>query len=52
MEERGIIGMLILISLYVVVGSWMEHKHFKLGHETGAIIIIGMLVSLAIYFWA
>jgi hypothetical protein len=44
--------MLFLISLYVVVGSWMEHKHFKLGHETGAIIIIGILVSTGIYFWA
>ena len=51
-EENGIILMLFLICSYVVVGSWMEHKHLKLGHETGAIIIIGMLISLAIYYFA
>ena len=44
--------MLFLIASYVVVGSWMEHKHFKLGHETGAIILIGMVISVSVYFWS
>ena len=30
----------------------MEHKHFKVCHETGAIIFIGMLISLGIFFLA
>lgn len=53
MEEEygkyGIVLMLFLIVIYVFVGSWMEHKHFKFGHETGAIIIIGVVFSFAIW---
>lgn len=30
----------------------MEHKHFKVCHETGMIIFTGMLISLGIYFMA
>lgn len=52
LEEGGIIIMLGLVAIYVVVGSWMEHKHFKVCHETGAIIFIGMLISVSIFIWA
>jgi len=40
-----VLGMLLL---YIVVGSCMEHMACKVGHETGAIILIGMAVSLII----
>lgn len=39
------IGVLLL---YVTIGSWMETKHFCFGHETGVIIIVGMLISIVI----
>ena len=44
------IGFLVVLSvllLYIVVGSWMEHMAFRVGHETGAIILICMCISLA-----
>ena len=30
---------------FIVVGGWMESKHLKLGHETGFILVFGMIVS-------
>lgn len=35
----------VLLALYVIVGSFMEHKHFVIGHETGVAIICGLIVS-------
>jgi hypothetical protein len=52
MEEYGIVVMLFLIVVYVAVGSWMEKKQFKFGHETGAIILIGMSISFLVWFGA
>jgi hypothetical protein len=49
MEEIGIVMMLGLLVLYVAVGSYMEHKQFKFGHETGAIILIGTIFSIIIW---
>ena len=42
----AVIAFLILLILYITIGSWMEIKHFCIGHETGVIILIGMLVSV------
>lgn len=36
----------ILLSLYVILGSFMEHKKFIVGHETGVAIIAGFIISL------
>lgn len=42
--------MMILI-FYVTVGSWMEKKHFIIGHETGVLIIFGIVLSLILDFF-
>ena len=34
-----------VLLLYLSIGSWMETKHFAFGHETGVIIIIGIIIS-------
>lgn len=36
---------LITLVAFIVVGGWMESKHLQLGHETGFIIVFGMIVS-------
>ena len=46
--ELGIILFLFILITYIVVGSWMEKKHFKFGHETGMIIVVGIVISLII----
>lgn len=38
----------LLLLIYIVGGSYMEHKHCLFGHETGIAILLGMLVSLII----
>lgn len=40
-----IIMLLVLIS-YLTIGSWMEIKKFKICHETGVIIVAGIILSL------
>lgn len=36
----------IMLSLYVLIGSFMEHKKFVLGHETAIAILMGLSISL------
>lgn len=38
-----------LLAVYIIIGTWMEIKHFCIGHETGVIILIGIAVSVTIY---
>ena len=40
-----IIFLSVLIA-FVFVGAFMEHKRFKFGHETGVILVIGIIVSI------
>ena len=35
--------------IFVIVGAYMEAKQFMFGHETGVIIILGMLISLVMH---
>jgi hypothetical protein len=52
-EDHGLLGLMVhhktltcivlfifLLLGYITIGSWMETKHFSVGHETGVIIII------------
>ena len=39
---------LVLLVTYTILGLYMEHKKPPIGHETGIIIIIGMIVSYTI----
>ncbi|CDW88691.1 sodium hydrogen exchanger [Stylonychia lemnae] len=36
----------VLLGIYVILGSFMEHKKAPVGHETGVAILTGFLVSL------
>jgi len=49
----GVIILFTLLSLYMIVGAIIEHRKPILGHETGFIILISMLVggiaSLIVY---
>jgi NhaP-type Na+/H+ or K+/H+ antiporter len=35
--------------IYIVVGTWMESRHCKFGHETGVVILISIAISAAIW---
>jgi len=35
--------------VYVTVGTWMERKKCGFGHETGVVIIIGLLIGLILH---
>jgi L-cystine uptake protein TcyP (sodium:dicarboxylate symporter family) len=39
-----------LLVLYVIGGSFMEHKHFAFGHETSIALIAGLLISLLLHY--
>jgi hypothetical protein len=41
----------ILLLLYVILGGYMEHKHAKFGHETGAALIAGLIISFFLHFF-
>ena len=34
-----------VLSLYIMIGSAMEHAKLPVGHETGAIILLGIAIS-------
>ena len=40
------ITFLFVLIVFVIVGGWMESKHLPFGHETGFIILFGMLISV------
>lgn len=40
----------LLLLLYVIGGSFMEHKKFPIGHETSIALIAGLLVSLMLHY--
>ena len=46
-----IVLFLFLLLGYIIIGSWMETKHFSFGHETGVIIIIGIIISCLLEWW-
>lgn len=41
----GAIVVMLIIILYMVIGAWLEKIHSKFGHESGLIIIIGIVIS-------
>ena len=36
----------VILILYLTIGSYMELKMFKWGHETGVIILIGIVIAV------
>ena len=50
-EEEGpkLIGFCVVfvtLALYIFIGSFMEMMHFPVGHETGVIILVGIVISI------
>jgi len=39
-----------LLLMYVIGGGFMEHRKFKIGHETGIALIMGLIISAMIHF--
>ncbi len=40
----------IMLMLYVMIGSYMEHKHTPFGHETGVALVAGLIISASIHY--
>jgi len=40
----------IMLMIYVIVGSYMEHKHAPFGHETGVALVLGLIISSIIHY--
>lgn len=40
----------LLLIIYVIGGTYMEHKHTPFGHETGVALLLGFLISMIAYF--
>jgi len=38
------------LMLYVMIGSYIEHKHSTFGHETGVALVAGLIVSASIHY--
>ena len=50
-DEGQLVAMVILVCLmllYVVIGTRIETKGCGFGHETGAVIVVGILISWAL----
>jgi hypothetical protein len=45
-EFVGYMLVCVILILYLTIGSYMELKMFKWGHETGVIIFIGIIISV------
>lgn len=41
----GAIVIMFIIILYMIIGSYLEHRHSTIGHESGIIILIGIVIS-------
>ena len=42
---------LVVLIAFVTVGSYMEHSHLKFGHETGFILLFGILISVIVWYF-
>ena len=45
----GLIMFMVLLIMYITIGSYMEVKKFAFGHETGVIIMLGAMCSGIVY---
>jgi bacteriorhodopsin len=47
----GVIIIFGLLVIYIVGGSYMEHHHFAVGHETTIALLFGLLISVTTFVW-
>jgi NhaP-type Na+/H+ or K+/H+ antiporter len=45
MREKFFMILLGMLIFYSIIGLYMEHKKPPIGHETGVIVVLGMLIS-------
>ena len=43
--STGAIVVFMILLVYLVLGAFIEHNHWKIGHEASYTIIIGMIIS-------
>lgn len=48
--SSGAIVIFVMFILYMVIGALLEMNHSIIGHESGIIILIGMLISFCAWF--
>lgn len=48
MEYLGFMLICLILIVYLTIGSYMEIKMFKWGHETGVIICFGIILSIIV----
>ena len=50
-HEQTLVYIIFLgvLMAFVLVGGWMESHHLRWGHETGFIIVFGMLISFLVW---
>jgi len=48
LEFVGFMMITFILLLYLTIGSYMEIKMFRWGHETGIIILCGILLSVIV----
>lgn len=46
----GVMIIFSLLMLYIILGTFMEHKVVPLGHETGVALLAGLAVSAIIHY--
>ena len=46
---EGALIIFAMLIIYVVGGSYMEHRHAPFGHETGVMLIIGIGISAILW---
>jgi len=46
------VSIFFVLILYIILGSFMEHKKVKFGHETGVALIAGLIISASIHYFA
>ena len=39
-----------MLMLYIILGTFMEYKEAKFGHETGVALVAGLIISAIIHF--
>ena len=50
-QALGYIMFIVLLILYIIIGSYMEVNKFSFGHETGVIILLGAMCSGVVYIF-
>lgn len=45
-----VVVIFVMLMLYVIIGTYMEHKHASFGHETGVALVVGLIISAIVHY--